>query len=113
MREPRIHTVAGHSLGGVFAVLFADDMRRAKLIAPTVFTFGAPRIGNRAFADAVDSPDVFRIYNPGDPVTRVPPLCRHVGRPVELAFAGNGLERHCLENYIRALDDGDDSRQTT
>jgi hypothetical protein len=103
LKCPRIDTVAGHSLGGVLAILFADDMRRSNGASPTVYTFGAPRIGDVAFSKSIESSPIFRIYNTGDPVTRIPPLCRHIGRPIELTFAGNGLEHHSLENYMEAL----------
>lgn len=103
LEYPRVDTVAGHSLGGVLAVLFADDMRRSNKVSPTVYTFGAPRIGDAVFSKSIDSSQIFRIYNTGDPVTRVPPLCGHIGRPIKLTFPGNGLERHSLDKYIKAL----------
>ncbi len=62
--------VTGHSLGGAVAVLFA-----ARLMAmgvPTeqldVVTFGAPAVGNRAFADAYSDMQHSRIAMTGDPI---------------------------------------------
>ena len=62
--------ITGHSLGGAVAVLFA-----ARLMAmgvPTeqldVVTFGAPAVGNRAFADAYSDMPLSRIAMTGDPI---------------------------------------------
>ena len=62
--------ITGHSLGGAVAVLFA-----ARLMAmgiPTeqldVVTFGAPAVGNRAFADAYSDMPLDRIAMTGDPI---------------------------------------------
>ena len=62
--------ITGHSLGGAVAVLFA-----ARLMAmgvPTeqldVVTFGAPAVGNRAFADKYIDMPLDRIAMTGDPI---------------------------------------------
>lgn len=57
---------AGHSLGGVMAVLSAMDI--ADLLpwaSLQVYTFGAPRPGNKAFSKMYNSkvPDTWHILN--------------------------------------------------
>ncbi len=48
--------VSGHSLGGALASLAAYDMAvQAGLHAVQCITFGAPRVGNRAFVAAYDA----------------------------------------------------------
>lgn len=65
--------ITGHSLGGAVAVLFAARLMDmgvpAKQLA--VVTFGAPAVGNRAFADAYSDMRVDRIAMASDPVHAV------------------------------------------
>ncbi|KXZ45673.1 hypothetical protein GPECTOR_52g70 [Gonium pectorale] len=84
--------VTGHSLGGALATLGAYELAELKLPAdpPVVmYTYGAPRVGNKAFAEAFNAlvPDAFRCANDDDIVPRVPRLMGfcHVGTPVLLA----------------------------
>ncbi|KAJ7731801.1 Alpha/Beta hydrolase protein [Mycena maculata] len=93
----------GHSLGGAYATLLAARLlvnptgeKKERVDTPAInfkglYTFGAPRVGNRAFTKAFEDarakyptgkPDVLRFVNGDDIVTKVPPLCmgyRHVG----------------------------------
>ncbi|KXZ45674.1 hypothetical protein GPECTOR_52g71 [Gonium pectorale] len=84
--------VTGHSLGGALATLAAYELAERRLPAdpPVVmYTYGAPRVGNKAFAEAFNAlvPDAFRCTNDKDVVPRVPRLMGfcHVGTPVLLA----------------------------
>ena len=67
--------ITGHSLGGALAVLCAYE---ASTLLPdaalTVYTYGQPRVGNRAFSDDYNSRvvDHFSIINDQDPVARIP-----------------------------------------
>jgi hypothetical protein len=76
---------AGHSLGAALATLAASRKRPAAL-----YTFGSPRVGNRAFTASVDASHTFRVVDHYDVVARVPlPLLlffgyRHVGEVHEL-----------------------------
>lgn len=77
--EPRLcgraPLLAGHSLGGALAVLAAARLPRVR----AVYTFGAPRVGDAAFRDALDLP-LHRVVNNNDLVPRLPPLpYRHAG----------------------------------
>lgn len=78
--------LTGHSLGAALATLatarlrLVDDRPVAGL-----YTFGSPRVGDAAFAAALDGdlgPSIFRFANHMDVVTRVPPRrmgYKHVG----------------------------------
>ncbi|MCB1124642.1 MAG: lipase family protein, partial [Verrucomicrobiae bacterium] len=73
--------ICGHSLGGAMALL-ATYWVAQKLPgdAPlkTVYTWGQPRVGNKAFAETVRTSSIIRAYqhvNDRDIVPRVPP-CR-------------------------------------
>ena len=57
---------AGHSLGGALATLAAVDLARArKLPRLAVYTYGAPRTGNHAFARDYEAtvPQTWQIIN--------------------------------------------------
>lgn len=100
--RPRL--IVGHSLGGVLGVMLAHDLEAAGRAPRQVVTVGAPRMGDDAFARLERPWPVHRVYNAEDVVTRLPPLCRHVGRPMKLRFdAGSILDNHSLERYADAL----------
>ncbi|WVZ24923.1 hypothetical protein V8G54_003467 [Vigna mungo] len=69
-------TITGHSLGAALALLVADDVSAcAGDVAPVaVFSFGGPRVGNRAFGEKLTGQKVkvLRIVNSQDVITRVP-----------------------------------------
>ena len=62
-------TLTGHSLGGALACLAAFDIQRmCPCLGPldvACYTFGAPRVGNHAFARQYDAtvPDTWSIIN--------------------------------------------------
>lgn len=61
----------GHSLGGALATLAAMDLA-AKGRVVHMYSFGAPQVGDAAFAVAFDAgvPHAVRVVNPFDPVPR-------------------------------------------
>ncbi|OBZ80292.1 Lipase, partial [Choanephora cucurbitarum] len=71
--------VTGHSLGGALAVLGGMDLtQRDKRITSSnlkIFTYGGPRVGNKAFANYVvnSKVPVFRSVNKSDPIPQSPP----------------------------------------
>ena len=65
--------ITGHSLGGALATLGTAHLSGWGLAA--CYTFGAPRVGNRAFIRSWRTP-VYRVVNPGDSVPHVPTLLR-------------------------------------
>ncbi|KAK7309073.1 hypothetical protein RJT34_05517 [Clitoria ternatea] len=69
-------TVTGHSLGATLALLVADEISTCCSHVPpvAVFSFGGPRVGNKAFGERLTSKNVkvLRIVNSQDVITRVP-----------------------------------------
>ncbi|KAK7307761.1 hypothetical protein VNO77_41108 [Canavalia gladiata] len=69
-------TVTGHSLGATLALLVADEISTCCPNMPpvAVFSFGGPRVGNKAFGDRILARNVkvLRIVNSQDVITRVP-----------------------------------------
>ncbi len=65
--------VTGHSLGGAVAVLFAARLMAMGVSTEQldVVTFGAPAVGNRAFADAYSDLHIDRIAMASDPIHAV------------------------------------------
>ncbi|CAM0910946.1 unnamed protein product [Alopecurus aequalis] len=114
-------TVTGHSLGAALAVLIADELAGQKS-APTpvaVFSFGGPRVGNRAFAERVEARGarVLRVVNTHDVVPHLPPRpggrwYADVGRELRLDSRASPYLRpdadagccHDLEAYIHLVD---------
>ncbi len=66
VRVPLFYT--GHSLGGALATL-AASLRPPQ----AVYTFGAPRIGDAAFAETLAGMPIYHVCNPKDIVTVLPP----------------------------------------
>ena len=76
-KQPLFYT--GHSLGAALATLAI-----ARHNPQAVYTFGSPRVGNQAFADAITNTHVpiYRVVDDQDIVTTLPPELlgyRHVG----------------------------------
>jgi hypothetical protein len=70
-------TVVGHSLGGALALLDGVylSLQLPKGVTVRVISYGMPRVGNRAFADFVDSRLrglVTHVNNQEDPIPIVP-----------------------------------------
>lgn len=123
--------VTGHSLGAALATLTAAALS-GYWVTPQVYTFGSPRVGDKAFAKDYNEtiPKTYRVVNRNDAVTLVPvpgPLFpyRHVGQAVHIplppktkekfyrlaAFLrdekelldGEALEDHHIANYVASL----------
>lgn len=84
-------TVTGHSLGAAMALLAADELSTSAPDMPpvAVFSFGGPRVGNRGFANRLNSKNVkvLRIVNSQDVITRVPGM-----------FVSEGLDKKLRES---------------
>jgi predicted lipase len=89
--------VTGHSLGGALAILAALELKRHGFNITQVYTFGQPRVGNKAFAamyNAVLKDSTFALVNEGDPVPLLPPLLngyRDCGTEIFLRKSGGTL----------------------
>lgn len=95
-REGQRVWVTGHSLGGALAVLLAATMRESNLPVHGLYTFGAPRVGDKRFAERLnrelEGAANWRVVNEGD-------LVPHV--PLELFFSHAG-NRMLLLNRMTA-----------
>ncbi len=68
----------GHSLGGALAQIAATDLKEKGFNVASVYTFGQPRVGDRAFSAHYRalglSSKTYRHVNQGDPVPRLPKI---------------------------------------
>jgi hypothetical protein len=80
--------IGGHDTGGALATLASYDLstNHGKVLART-YTFGSPRVGNRAFASAVNDLQLFRVTHHTDSVVHQPPR--------EKGYYHSGLEVRC------------------
>lgn len=65
--------ITGHSRGGALATLAAHALQQEGFLQVAVFTFGAPKVGDKSFADSCRFP-VYRFECEGDPVPLLPPM---------------------------------------
>jgi predicted lipase len=64
--------VCGHSLGGAIALLLAEWLRREWSDNLQLYTYGAPRAGDRGFVKAAQALTHHRVVNHNDPIPAVP-----------------------------------------
>lgn len=73
-----VFSVTGHSLGGAIAVHAALDLVSINLKVDTLYTYGAPRVGDKKFSEWFDSFSKinyrYRITHARDPVPHLPPI---------------------------------------
>ncbi len=96
---------AGHSLGGAMATVCAVRCRLSPISSNprAIFTYGAPRVGNRSYVNAVRIPH-YRWVNNNDIVPRFPPRWMgywHIGYEIYLNRRGN-ISR--LHSWLRVHD---------
>ncbi|PSC72147.1 Phospholipase A(1) chloroplastic [Micractinium conductrix] len=109
--------LTGHSLGGALATLGAWDCAHRKWDCQeppelVVYTFGAPRVGNRPWAEHYNElvPSTWRIVNERDSVATVPRLMgyAHVGHAVMLKSGGDvEIETHTTKRMGEGVGVGD------
>lgn len=111
--------ITGHSLGGALATLCALDLAyNTQFAPPIVYTYGAPRIGDPAFAEAYNQKIPFnhRIVIESDLIPLIPPpiykilsnskiyIYVHVKGEFVLHFLTDSLSKnHALINYFTEL----------
>ncbi len=96
---------AGHSLGGAMATICARRYRLSRMgyLVQGLFTYGSPRVGNRAYVNYCPLVH-YRWVNNNDIVTRVPPTWwgyHHGGR--EMYIDSRGRVRR-VSGWRRLLD---------
>eukprot|EP01018_Ginkgo_biloba_P009056 Gb_16886 [translate_table: standard] len=112
-------TITGHSLGGALGLLNAYEMaakgvnrsRNGRDIPITVFSFGAPRVGNMAFRDRLNELGVktLRVVSEQDMVPKMPGILLNEGMDkLQAAVAQmpktDAAGSHNLESYLHLLD---------
>jgi len=110
--------VAGHSLGAALATLAVPDIAVSTAFrAPTIYTYGSPRVGDNLFCKSFDrmfAGKSFRIANTSDMIVSLPfpvPLFgiiggyfSHVATPVDFTVQEETLEKnHVIGIYLSAL----------
>ncbi|CAI9095676.1 OLC1v1031672C1 [Oldenlandia corymbosa var. corymbosa] len=97
-------TVTGHSLGAALALLVANEVSTCAPDAPpvAVFSFGGPRVGNRGFADLINSNNVkvLRVVNSQDVITKVPGMFVSEELDKKLRDSGAGAVLNALDNSM-------------
>lgn len=94
-RQPRIW-FTGHSMGGALAVLAAKELYVQHRILPRVYTYGAPRVGDRTFGEHYE-PTHYRVERRKDlvpyvfpPYTLIPGTYKHTG--IRCCIDGDQIE---------------------
>jgi triacylglycerol lipase len=110
--------ITGHSLGGALAALCALDLAyNTKFKSPTVYTYGAPRVGDPTFAAAYNRAIAInhRLAIESDLIPLIPPpiyktpqskvfLYLHLKGGVHLHYISDSLSKnHALINYFIVL----------
>ncbi len=89
--------VTGHSLGGALAVILAATLLENDIPVHGLYTFGAPRVGDKNFArelnDKLRDKAHWRVVNKGDLVPHLPP---------EMFFSHAGNRKLLLSNKYRS-----------
>ena len=101
--------ITGHSLGGALATLCFLDLERTlgvKVSFAPLYIYGAPRVGNAAFAaySASRGVPIFRVVHNRDPVPHLPfEAWGYVHPPREVFFDGP------QESYVVCDESGEDA----
>lgn len=104
-------TFTGHSLGAAVATLAAMDARMRGVNVPLVYTYGSPRVGNKAFVNAFGAvaramgyhPPSWRIVHHHDTVPHLPIALwafHHVDREVWYTEADSSKSGASFEHRV-------------
>ncbi|MBD2175958.1 lipase family protein [Pseudanabaena sp. FACHB-1998] len=97
--------ITGHSLGGALAVLMTAMLSIEKVNVRGLYTFGAPRVGNKNFANLLEANfqgTHFRVVNQGDLVPHVPFEAQgfyHAGKRIIFDINGDRLKGDTDEKW--------------
>lgn len=107
-----IHCV-GHSLGGALATICGEWIKNVYNRKSFIYTFGSPRVGLHAFANACTSDigqkNIFRVYHKTDIVPCVPtwPFYHVPSTGKDYFLYSPGIiplgEYHKMENYVKSV----------
>lgn len=89
--KERCFWITGHSLGGALAMMASWLFFRKTMMPHQIYTFGAPMVGNKVVAEALDREfgnKLSRYANGPDPVPLLPMMSMAAN---EFAHAGKGL----------------------
>jgi len=88
--------VTGHSLGGALSLFAGLDMRTYVNKSMTLYNYGSPRIGNKAFSTYLSSTlSVWRITRDRDPVPHVPFIRMGYQHEYNEIYNRNGFYKLC------------------
>ena len=82
--------IAGHGLGGAMATIAASRIQKHENFKQ-VFTYGAPRVGDRKFVASCDFRHI-RVQNNNDAVSKIPSTLlgyKHMCEPTYMNYYGN------------------------
>lgn len=100
--------VVGHSLGGALATLNGADFVARGYRNVSIYTFGAPRVGNYAFVswleDRIGRENIRRVYHPADPVPMIP-LFPFFHAPRGSAFALPNADNAIINPSYHGMED--------
>jgi len=114
----------GHSLGGAVATIAAAHLRLAG-IPTNIFSFGSPRVGNKAFVDFMDAQvgTNYRVTHYNDPIPRFPGKLfgyRHTSPEIWLSTGGTKQTSYnlaqikvCVGSDNTSCNDGTNSLDVT
>ena len=99
----------GHSLGAALATVAADRLSQ-EFKVQGLYTYGSPRVGDKAFVDSFPVPNTYRFVHHCDAVTMVPPpgMFSHVGGLRYLTVDGRMLEQEEKHGLFDDLREGVD-----
>jgi predicted lipase len=99
--------ITGHSLGGALAILAAAQLVQAGHPVQGVYTYGAPRVGNRKFRQQFNQhlqDRTFRLVNDEDIVPCLPaPSLGYVHTGQVFHFSATGEMEICCDRQTRRL----------
>jgi triacylglycerol lipase len=96
--------LTGHSLGGAMALYIAQELEWAGYDGIQLFTYGAPRLGNRSYVKNIKNIQHHRYVNSNDLVPRLPPAIfgyRHHGTRHYINRNGSVTDRYAAWEILR------------